>query len=283
MTKVLSFFFLVVSFLGQNFSRDWDVTSSSFVPAPPEYLGNKLNVKFVKSFLGTGLLASDLVWIDLLIKSDVNRDNQGFSPFYKAAKTILALDPDNVFACYFAGMYLSVIKNDVKGATSLLKEGAATLEEKKLEKQPGAWKVFFALGYNVLFEEKDFEEGSRWVEKAALHPDAPLYVKRLGQHVANEKGRLEVASRILTDVYSRTVKPEEKKIIEKKLLDLASQQEMFDLNDKFDFYLRSTGAYALPKERAFKSFLRSNSHSGKDFLGRKLGISASGKISVHTK
>ena len=65
-----------------------------------------------------------------------------------------------------------------------------------------------------------------------------------------EWGRLEVAARVLGDAYRALTKPEEKQRVERKMLAIASRQELYDLNERFKSFLGTTGAFALPKKKA---------------------------------
>lgn len=268
------------------------ITSQSFPVVrsaeKQEFTALYLNPKIIRRFLGTRIIAADLVWIDTLIKSDLVREGLPYTTFYKASKIMLDLDPDNFYAYFVLGLYLSVIKDDVKGATALLRDGAQNLEE-RMGGDPAnfpkgfiqiAWRVYFALGYNLMFEEHEFEEGAKWIGKIADLEGVPDYIRNLSKRVGTEKGRLEVASRVLNDVYKRARSTEEQNRIKMKLLEIASEQELIELNEKYDQYLQSTGAFAMEKNKAFGLFLHSINHSGKDLLGRRYILNHVGKVKI---
>lgn len=263
----------------QNAAREIGSTATAVVPLPPEMIGLSVNPKIIRRLLGTRILVADLLWIDTLIKADIVHTKESFTPLFHATKAIVTLDPDNVYAYYVMGLYLSVIKDDIKGATEILREGAEYLET-LLELPAGAWRVPFTLGYNLLFEEQAIDEGTDWIRKAAQMPGAPKYVKDLGEHVSTEQGKLEVGSRVLSELYRHLTNPEDKKRVEKKMLDVAERQELLDLNTEFETFLSTTGAYALSRARAFQLFLRSTGHSNKDMLERKLEVNSFGKIDI---
>ena len=268
----------------QNLVKNFHYEKAAEIREKAEFIGLSIDPRIVRRLLGTRVLVADLIWIDTLIKSDLVREGQ-FTTMYRAAKTMLQLDPENYYGYYVMGLYLSVIKDDIKGATEILRQGALDLQGKmnaggtfsKNFLEVG-WRVYFALGFNLLFEEISIEEGSKWIREAAKVEESPQYLKALAQRVSTEGGRLEVASRILTDLYRRAKRPEEKKRIEEKLLSIAVKQELVDLNDRFQIFLTTTGAYSQPKKKAFGMFLRSIHHSGRDTVGNLLALDSLGKI-----
>jgi hypothetical protein len=241
------------------------------------YLGTSIDPRIIRRLLGIRVLVADLVWIDSLIKGDVAHESQPFSTFYRAFRVVTQLDPDNIPAYYVAGMYLSVLKDDIPGATRILRDGTTYMKDHPYTWSE-SWKVPFALGYNLLFEEQEFEEGAQWVKQAASMPYAPKYVKDLAVKVNTEQGQLEVASRILDDMLRRVTRPEERQKIEHKMLVLATRQELIELGQKFETFLSTTGAYALPKQKAFNAFMKASEHSSKDLLGRPIRLNSYGKV-----
>lgn len=272
-------FLVLLAGLLQNTVRQIDVHSYALVPEQAQYIGLSIDPRILKRLLGIRVLAADLVWLDLLIKADIRRTAEPFTPLYRAAKTVTVLDPDQFNVYYFAGMYLSVITDDIKGATALLRDGAQHIERSKLEDHPLAWRVFFMLGYNLLFEELEVEEGSIWIKKAGNSSGAPLFVKDLARRISTEQGRLQVAARILADLYRRVTRPEERIQVEQKMLHLAVQQELVDMNEKFQTFLKHTDAVAFNREKAFKLFLHEYGIK-KNMLGKPLGLDKLGKITV---
>jgi len=253
------------------------IGETSFVEPPPEYLGLTIDPRVIQRLLGTRLVVSDLIWIDTMVKSDTLHEKAAYTALYRAFKSVLDLDPDNIIAYYIAGSYLSVVKDDVHGATAILLRGAEYMEHHPYS-WPMAWKVPWTLGYNLVFEENDVEGGSKWIRKAAAMPNAPDIVIKIAMHVETEKGQLEVAERVVNDAYRRATRPEEKKRIEAKMLAIGLRHELVDLNERFQAYLKSTRAGAFSKKRQFEVFRRAIGHGGRDMLGRPLGVNDLGRI-----
>lgn len=266
--------------VAQNAVRGITTGVTALVPEPPQFVGLSIDPRIIKRFLGIRVLVADLVWIDTLIKADIVREDQPFTGLYRAFKTIVLLDPDNLYAYYISGLYLSVVKDDIKGATAILRDGVEHMIRypDTLQSWENAWQLPFMLGYNLLFEEHEAEAGSKWMQHAGEMPKAPPYVRKLAQTISTERGMLEVAARVLADSRERMTRPEQRQAIEKKMLDVAVRQEVVELNERFKSFLESTQAYALPRKRAFLLFMKTNGHSGKDMLSRTLSIDSTGRI-----
>ncbi len=280
LTPILLVFLTVFFGVSQLAARSYLPDSVSIKEDGENYWGLWINPRIVKRLLSINLAVADLVWIDVLLKADIEKVKEPFSKFFKASKAVVELDPNQIYTYYIAGLYLSVVKDDIKAATDILRDGAQHIERSSWAvENPSVWKVYFSLGYNLVFEELEIAEGSKWLAKAGSYENAPLYVKELSKKASTEQGRYEIASRVVADLYRRAQSPEVKKAIERKMLDLASKHEIYEVNEKFDIFLNTTGAYALPKEKAFKLFLRSFGNR-KDLQGREFTLDKLGKITI---
>lgn len=261
----------------QDYVRRLSAGEIIFIPAPAEFMGISIDPRIVRRLLGVRLVFADLIWIDTLIKSDTLHEQEPFSRVYRAFHTVVILDPDNLLVYYIAGSYLSIVKDDIKGASAILREGVQYMDTHS-NSWSGAWRIPFTLGYNLIFEERDIDEGSKWIQRAAQFPNAPQMVLTLAKHVATEAGRLEIGSRVLNEMYRSATRIEDKKRIEAKMMDFSERQELYELNEKFQTFIISTKSNAFSKKKQFQFFMRSLGHSGKDMLGRKLGINDGGKV-----
>lgn len=274
--KVFGVLLLLALGLVQASLEAFSPGDSALPPEPRTYVGLSIDPRIVRRFLGVQLVVADLLWIDTLIKADIARATAPFSDIYRAFRKILQLDPDNLNAYYVAGLYLSVIKDDVRGATEILRAGMQYIESSKYGRH--SWIIPFTLGYNLMFEEHSFDEGGKWILRAGETPGAPPYVRALAARASTEQGRLEIGARILSDFYRHVSDPDQRTQIERKMLEIAARQEVLELNEKFEKYLTSTDAYAFPKKKQFELFMRWVGHGKNDLRGRVLGISATGKI-----
>lgn len=255
-----SFFFvllLLFFFLVQNQMRSFVKGGTAIVPLPAQYLGLSVRPEVVKRFLGLRLLVADLVWIDTLIKADIVHEGVDYTTLYQSFKLIFDLDPDNLFGYYIAGMYLSIIKDDSKGAIRVLRQGVSTMQK---HQNMGvhwnkAWSLPFLLGFTLMFEEHEFEEGADWIRKAAAFEKAPQYVRGLAGVVEDSKEVYQSAGRILSELLSRTDREDERQRIRERLKDVMLRAELYDMNEHFRQFLRRVHSHA-PKAKLFKQFLR---------------------------
>src|SRR5206468_930206 len=105
----------------------------------------------------------------------------------------------------------------------------------------------------------------------------------LAEHVSTEKGRLDIGARVLNDMYRQASRPEEKKRIEGKMMELAARQELVELNEQFVSFVATSRASALPKKKQFQMFLRASGHKSRDLMNRPLEIDVYGKIAPATR
>lgn len=276
LTEGLPLALMAAAVWGQSAARSH---IASAVPMPPgaTYWGQHINTKMVRRFLGLSVVAADLVWIDLLYKSDIDRSGD-FSPFYKAMESIQALDPDNYLALWFGGLYLSVIKDDIKGASRLFQQAVQGLESDPWVDAQLRGSIFFAYGYHLLYEEHDTAGAARYITLASHSEAATPLSKEMAKTLSTERGRMEIGFRVLNDFHRRAKTPEEKARIEGKMTRLLHHKELLDLNDGFDDYVIRTKAGGLPRPKVFRLYLRSINHRGVDLFGARLKLDDGGRI-----
>jgi len=265
---VVALLFLVGLFFLQNQTRSLITGGAAIVPLPSQYLGTSIRPEVIRRFLGIRILAADLVWIDTLLKADIQHEGKPYTDVYRSFKTIFELDPDNLLGLHVAGIYLSVIKDDSKGAVAILSSGIETIEKhRKLNALwKNAWGIPFLLGFTLMFEEHEFLEGAKWVRLAAREENAPKYVRGLANVIKDNRGVYESAGRILSDLLEKTQREDEKDKIRKKLEKIFLQSELSELNQRFDFFLGRIESKA-PKKIVLRQFLRENGISATAMFG----------------
>lgn len=243
----------------------------------------KANPHVLRRLLGLRLAFADLFLIDVFLKAGIEREAQPFTRLYQAFKVIGVLEPERWSMFAIGGMYLSVIKDDKAGATALMRKGMQEMESRSsMQEEKGAWMLPFALGYHLIFEENEIPEGSHWIEKAANFSSSPDYVKSLSRKVSTERGQLDLASRVITEVYEKTQNETARRELERKLLEIAASQEISELNESFENFRHTTEAYALPRDKQFLLFMRALNHNKKDLIGRSLHLNEKGVIAPRT-
>jgi hypothetical protein len=107
------------------------------------------------------------LWIETLLFADIahyqGRPLENW--LYQRFKSILTLDPNFLFGYQFAGLYLSVISDDIAGATSIYNMGLA--------KFPEDYVLNINAAVHFLKEEKDLVATERCLRKILSHPDFP--------------------------------------------------------------------------------------------------------------
>ncbi len=241
------------------------------------YWGEYINTSMARRFLGLRVSIANLIWVDLLYKSDIRHDSD-FSTFYRAARAILELDPKNYMSVWFSALYLSVIKDDISGASRIFRDAVDALEKDVWVNTHLKGSIYFAYGYHLLYEEHNLPLASKYIRLSAEQPSASLLSKRMAETLSTERGQIEVGFRVLNEFYRRVKSDLERKRIEGKMTDLLLKKELLELNEQFDSFRAQRATRGIPRPRAYQLFLRSINHGGRDSIGRKLVLGEHGGI-----
>ena len=241
------------------------------------YWGEYINTRMARRFLGLSVSIANLIWIDLLYKSDQRHDS-GYSPLYKAAKAILELDPKNYMSVWFSGLYLSVIKDDIPGASRIFREAVTALERDTWVTPNLRGSIYFAYGYHLMYEEHDMAQAAKYIILSSEQPGATHLSKSMAETLSTERGQIEVGFRVLNEFYRRVKTDEERKRIEAKMTALLVKKELMELNEQFDSFRMQKATLGMPRTKAYQLFLRAINHRGRDSVGHKLIIGEHGRI-----
>ncbi len=255
--------------------RFWEVRSlgsEENSQVPPNYLGQVLKPRLVKKFLGLRIAAADLVWIDLAVKADTVHEKSDESGLYQSLDAMLQLDPLNFFGAWYGAIYLSVIKDDIGGASKLFETAIERLKQNPWVPGKLRGAIYFAYGYHLLFEERRFEQAAIMIKASAELPEASPLSKDLAKSLSTERGQLNVGFRVLNDALLRVKTPGEKTAIEAKMRKLLVRKEVLDLESGFHSYLERSSAEHLPKKVLFKQYLRSINNSGRNQEGKRFMV-----------
>lgn len=131
--------------------------------------------------LGNKRLFTDLLWIQTLIESDIEhyakKDLNGW--LFLRFRTISQLDPFFYHNYLWGGRYLSIIKDDVIGAVSLLERGVLYY--------PRDYRLLNTLAFSYFYELGDYDNGIKQLEKIVNDPQAPEFYKSLLSKMRIEK------------------------------------------------------------------------------------------------
>jgi tetratricopeptide (TPR) repeat protein len=136
---------------------------------------------------------------------------------YQMHDFITDLAPDNYIPHLYGPMNLSVIVDDIDGATELFK--------KSLQRFPDDWMIAFAAGYHYMTELEDFPKAAEYFHQASQH-GAPNWVLLLSAKLSSKAGRTEVAISVLKNfIENKNIDEESKKRAQKKLDDLLNSKK----------------------------------------------------------
>ncbi len=131
---------------------------------------------------GNKRLITDLLWVQTLIESDLEhysgKDLNNW--MYVRFSTISVLDPYFYENYYWGGQYLSIVKDDLRGAASLMEKG--------LKYFPDDYRLIYNLGFTYYFELNEYAKGLAYMEKVQFHPKAPQHLPSIVLKLKAELG-----------------------------------------------------------------------------------------------
>lgn len=148
------------------------------------------------SFAGYKRLMADILWITTLLESDLDHykkkdlNNWLFLRFNSISK----LDPLFLQNYTFGAQYLSIIKDDLTGASILFEKG--------LSHYPDNYSLIFNAAYLHAFETGDFKKASALYKKLRKFPQRPKFLESLIAKLDyQESGDLREAYSVLKEIY----------------------------------------------------------------------------------
>lgn len=144
---------------------------------------------------GQKRLLSSLLWISTILESDIDhyKEKNLNSWMYLRFKTISDLEPLFYENYAFSGPYLSVIKDDIEGASDMFKLG--------LQHYPSDLGILQNAAFHFYFEAHDFKRASE-IHKRLIHSPkvSPIIISNLAR-MEHDSGNLEDAFTILENHY----------------------------------------------------------------------------------
>ncbi len=213
-----------------------------------------LNQNFINFFsLGNKRLISDMIWIQTLLESDTEKYglHDKNSWMFHRFRSISELDPLFYQNYLWGGQYLSIVKDDLEGASEIYGRGLIHF--------PNDYKLNFNNGFNYYFELGEFEKGLYYLKKIVNHPDLPDPLK----HVINKlefetSGDYDTALNFLILSYEQNSDETIRKKLLAEIYSLKAEKDLNCLNkgelgcDKNDAegipYVFKNGTYKAHKE-----------------------------------
>jgi tetratricopeptide (TPR) repeat protein len=171
---------------------------------------------------GNKRLLADVIWIFTLLESDLEKYQKKDAGdwMFLRFQTIANLDPLFYENYLYGGQYLSIVKDDL--------EGASVIYERGIEKYPNDFALNLNAGFNYYFELGNYEAGLRLLDKIKDNPKAPVTLPSIVNKLKLETGTDPEAIFLL--VYDRYQKTHDEFLKEKLYSDLYSIRAEIDLN-----------------------------------------------------
>lgn len=152
-----------------------------------EESSTKLSPDLIKlSTVGQKRFISKMIWIRTLIDSDVEkvREDENSWMFFNF-KSIHFLDPMFLFNYIFGALYLSVVKDDLNGASFMY--------DKASKIYPNHFHLNYYGGIHYLFEIGNKKKALSFLNRVKDHPKAPRYLKSIIARIYADKNDLKAS------------------------------------------------------------------------------------------
>lgn len=157
-----------------------------------------LNVEMIKNFnLGFRRLESSLLWISTILESDQEhyKKKDLNSWMFLRFNSISELEPKFYENYSFGGIYLSIIKDDLPGATVIYNKG--------LSHYGNDFALLRDAGFHFYFEVGDFDRAYKIYSKLKGNPRASSTVISTLARLEKSHGNPEAAFNLLLDKYNQ--------------------------------------------------------------------------------
>lgn len=186
------------------------------------------NLALVAS-IGQQRALSALIWTFTLLSGDYehHKDSKYYSWMFYKFHNITKLDPYFYRNYLDGGLYLSVIKDDVKGSEVIFEKG--------LELYPNDFWLLFYDGFNKYYELDKPNEAIKRFEKIVFHPIARRnlsYISSLTARMKSQQGSIDESYKLLEALYLREERESLKSRYLKMLNSLRIEIDLKCLNSK---------------------------------------------------
>lgn len=206
-----------------------------------------LRTDFIKFFsLGNKRLLSDLIWVQTLMESDQEhyKEKDLNNWMFLRFDTISKLDPNFYQNYLYGGQFLSIIKDDLPGASIIFERG--------LQRFPNDYDLNYYTGLMYYFEMGDAEKGIKYLEKIIDNPRTPTFFPSIINKLKIETGEdPATVYQLILHNYDETTDPTLKSKLDKDLYSLKAEIDLKCLNNKkegCDFVDRDGNPYQLKQD-----------------------------------
>lgn len=176
---------------------------------------------------GNKRLLTDLIWVQTLIESDLERYNKKDlnNWLFLRFKTISILDPKFYENYLYGGQFLAIIKDDLEGADILYRKG--------IEHFSDDFNLNYNAGFLNYYEMQNPIEGIKFLAKVEDHPRAPLFLKSIINKLKLESGEdISVIYDLVRINYETTKDETLKRRLRSDLYAIKAEIDLKCLNDK---------------------------------------------------
>lgn len=187
-----------------------------------------LNSNFANYFSSPAkLLTTDLLWITTLMESDIDhyKGKDLNSWLYHRFNTITELDQKFLEAYTFGGQYLSIVKDDLLGASAIYEKG--------LKVYPNNYDLLSGGAFLYAFELEDNKRAIELYEKVVKFKNAPGFYQSILTKLKIQEGMsYDDAFKYLYSIYDKLEPGMYKTKLENDLLKLKNKIDIGCLNKR---------------------------------------------------
>lgn len=208
------------------FSALYPITQKPKLSLTQQDSSLNFNNKIMKVFsLGQMRLISGLLWSETLLNSDIQRyvEEDLKNWMFLRLKSITTLDPHFYEAYLYGSIYLSIIKDDERGATYLYDKG--------LQFFPDDYYLNINASFHFFYEVGDVKKSIALLEKVVHDPRAPAHLISLLARMKSQSGDLKGSYDFIYELYkSAPEKSPLKKSYAEKLYAVKAEIDLSCLN-----------------------------------------------------
>lgn len=147
--------------------------------------------------LGLKRLISSTLWTSTILESDIEhyKKKDLNSWMFLRFNLIAELDPQFYENYSFGGPYLSIVKDDIEGASIIYKKG--------LRQYPNDYSLIKDASFHFYFEAKDKASSIEFFRRLKKFPQTPLYLQTSMARMEAAQGNLDAAMAMLTEMQSK--------------------------------------------------------------------------------
>jgi hypothetical protein len=153
---------------------------------------------FLKPFtLGFNQVIADYFWIKTVGYFGEHLMSDRHYPWlYHMLDLVTSLDSHFIWPYYFGGITLSLETQQVEQSNLILK--------KAIQYYPDNWQFLFFLGFNYWYHDNNLLMSATYLNRAAMQPNAPRYLKTFSARLYNESGQKDTAIQFLLEMKKNT-------------------------------------------------------------------------------